>query len=1017
MTEYEFSAFLILRTPYLSLEKFSLLKIDDLLVSQVFKTSLFLANPSLFNIIQQKNFLWSNLNTKEKNSLTRYYNRYSFRPTPFGGFATFSLTLWGQHKNLRLTSPFNYEAHVSLDQTYFKTLGERINDLDISRKHYLLNPALYAWGKDYRFIKTSLSADSPHIFFDLESFEKNKLTTGILDYLTTGRKQGIEIINCIRTITVCDEVTASDYLTFLVTAGIVISDASINIIGQDYIERILDQVPPLNHFHKVLNGVLQNLKQINIHDLEALISINGRLNELLGVNVDQLPKQYFYAGLESKIQSGSLNDQYQDDIRDGIKALSLLVAPQQPATLQEFVHAFKLKYDKQKIPFLQAVDPDIGIGYGSIIKIESETELLRDVKFKSKPVIASSVEWSAVNRMLLSKWTADKANSKCIDLTDEDLRSLYDKQSFPSPPTMSVLFRVLEDGTYLESVGGVTATALLGRFAAWSKDVLNLTRSMANEEQKANPQVVFADIGQLSDQHTDNINRRPHSYDYEIPINVVSTLPVERQIALSDLWLSVVGDQLVLESKRLNKVIVPRLSSAYNYNRNHLALFRLLCDLQYQGVQGSYTFNLENYFPGMPDYPRVTYKRAILSLATWHLSTNEVDHLKRFKEDLAVENFNKLKEKRNLPQFISLSNFDQQLVFNLENTEEIKLLLDSLKRGSPAVLQEFIRPAPIVVDHTGSQTMVNQFVASLYKTKEVYRDIRSNDPVRDRHIPSDFVLGSKWLYLKFYCNPAIANELLVKKLLPYLSQVDNSQLHSWFYIRYRDSAYHIRLRLHVDEAAVGTVLSDLKKRINTTVKYYLIREYQADTYRREMERYGADLIETVEGVFYGSSELVVNFIKKSQLKTFAYSYHSLAFISVVQLLEAFIPNVDEQITFLERMVNVFYAEFSSDKTLKVDLDLKFREVRSEVVLLLADMNFYNKLGLRWAADLFALHLKRASHRSAHFPSKRTTQLLADLIHMHINRLFVDRQRNHELVVYYVLYKHFQSHRAKNRRSR
>ncbi|MDT3401044.1 lantibiotic dehydratase [Mucilaginibacter terrae] len=1013
--DYSYSKTLLLRSPSLSIKNYSL-SLDSLLKNPNLK-SIFFASPALYKLLEQKKFDPLLLTDGQIKSILRYFNRMCFRPTPFGTFASFTTIEWGEKEAIVLESPANFKTHISFDQTYLKPLAERINNLNINQKHYLLNPALYPWSKDYRFIKTSFSDNSPQIFFDLESFERNKLTTGILDYLHSGRKKGDEIIGLIRSITGCDEDTASDYLTFLVTAGIVISDTSINIIGQDYLERMLDQASEPNRFQKVFGDILQNLKKVEIHDLAALISISGRLNELLGINEEQQPKQYFYAGLESKIRSGCLGTDHQNDLRDGLKAMSVLVAPQQPAMLQDFINAFRLKYDKQKISLLQALDPDIGIGYGSLENVENETDLLRDVKFMSRQANQNSVVWSGVHRMLLSKWTAGKPNSNRIDLTDEDLSLLNKTQALPSPPTISVLFRVLEDGTYLESVGGVTATALLGRFAAWSKDVLSLTKSMVNEEQRANPNVIFADIGQLSDQHADNINRRPHSYEYEIPINVVSTLPVEKQIALPDLWLSVVGDQLVLESRRLNKVIIPRLSSAYNFNRNHLAIFRLLCDLQYQGVQGSYTFHLENFFSGMPAYPRVTYKHAILSLASWHLSADEVDLLKRSKEDPAIKIFNELKEKRNLPQFISLSNFDQQLVFDLENMEEVKLLLDSLKRGSPAVLQEFIRPAPIVLDHTGSQTMVNQFVASLFKTKEVYPGIRADAPLRDSHIPSDYVLGSKWLYLKFYCNPAIANELLVKKLLPYLSQIDKGQFHSWFFIRYRDSAYHIRLRLHIEENAIGLVLSGLKKRINSTVKYHLIREYQADIYKREMERYGADLIESVEGMFYGSSELVVNFIKKTYLKTFAYSYHSLAFVSVVQLLEAFIPDIDEQISFLEQMVNIFYAEFSSDKTLKVDLDLKFRELRAEVGLLLGDEMFYDKLGLRYSANLFTLHLNNVRRRSAQFESKRNTQLLADLVHMHINRLFVDRQRNNELVVYYVLYKYFQSHRAKNKTNR
>ena len=47
-----------------------------------------------------------------------------------------------------------------------------------------------------------------------------------------------------------------------------------------------------------------------------------------------------------------------------------------------------------------------------------------------------------------------------------------------------------------------------------------------------------------------------------------------------------------------------------------------------------------------------------------------------------------------------------------------------------------------------------------------------------------------------------------------------------------------------------------------------------------------------------------------------------------------------------------------------------------------------------------------------FSRERREQLLADIIHMHLNRLFADRQREQELVVYYCLHKQRLAARAK-----
>jgi hypothetical protein len=40
------------------------------------------------------------------------------------------------------------------------------------------------------------------------------------------------------------------------------------------------------------------------------------------------------------------------------------------------------------------------------------------------------------------------------------------------------------------------------------------------------------------------------------------------------------------------------------------------------------------------------------------------------------------------------------------------------------------------------------------------------------------------------------------------------------------------------------------------------------------------------------------------------------------------------------------------------------------------------------------------------------KLAGDLIHMHLNRLFNDKQRNHEFIIYYLLYKHYLSVEAR-----
>ena len=105
-------------------------------------------------------------------------------------------------------------------------------------------------------------------------------------------------------------------------------------------------------------------------------------------------------------------------------------------------------------------------------------------------------------------------------------------------------------------------------------------------------------------------------------------------------------------------------------------------------------------------------------------------------------------------------------------------------------------------------------------------------------------------------------------------------------------------------------------------------------------------------------------------------------------------------------------EFEDSKQVKMQLDNKYREYsmfinnmnknQSEITEIAGkkEYNSYLKtLGLlKTNAQLF-------------FPGK-LMKLAADIIHMHLNRLFNEKQRSHEFIIYYLLYKYYLSVKAR-----
>ncbi len=86
--------------------------------------------------------------------------------------------------------------------------------------------------------------------------------------------------------------------------------------------------------------------------------------------------------------------------------------------------------------------------------------------------------------------------------------------------------------------------------------------------------------------------RAPVLREYEIPFLGRSGAASENQIPVSDLRVSVAGNRIVLRSARLGREVIPRLTSAHNFWRGSLGVYRFLCMLQSQGRHGRHELEL-----------------------------------------------------------------------------------------------------------------------------------------------------------------------------------------------------------------------------------------------------------------------------------------------------------------------------------------------------------------------------------------------------------------------------------------
>lgn len=228
------------------------------------------------------------------------------------------------------------------------------------------------------------------------------------------------------------------------------------------------------------------------------------------------------------------------------------------------------------VPLSEAMDPEIGVGYGNFGEhlVENPLTDIFDNSNLSKLPKPAILDTEIHNFLLVCL-----IKGQTIRLEEFDGEKEITK--FPLPNTLSVMFRSWNGHPVIESLGGCTANTLLGRFTIASQELEGFAHQVVQIEERSNPDILFFDIGYQAERQFDNVNRRSKIYSHELPILTWSC--DQSPISFNDVLICVRNSEVLLWSRKYKKRMVPRVPSAYNYSRSNLPVFRFLCDLQHYG--------------------------------------------------------------------------------------------------------------------------------------------------------------------------------------------------------------------------------------------------------------------------------------------------------------------------------------------------------------------------------------------------------------------------------------------------
>jgi thiopeptide-type bacteriocin biosynthesis protein len=283
-----------------------------------------------------------------------------------------------------------------------------------------------------------------------------------------------------------------------------------------------------------------------------------------------------------------------------------------------------------------------------------------------------------------------------------------------------------------------------------------------------------------------------------------------------------------------------------------------------------------------------------------------------------------------------------------------------------------------------------------------------------------FIPGSEWVYFKIYTGTKIADAFLKKELYGYVNELmKNDIIDKWFFIRYSDPDFHIRLRLHLKETRnFSTVFNRFYEFFFSIVNTRLVWSIRCETYQREIERYGYNSISIIEDLFFIDSEFIIRLFSQLNEENPEQHRWKLSLVLIDSFLSAFSFELLQRKELLNTMAENYKKEFGfihhQDKK---QLNNEYRNYRKEIEKIMLCENENAKIVdiiKRREQFITPIAEKLAKMRKSNDLHISLNTLLTSIIHMTMNRWFRSKNRLHELMIYDFLFRYYSSEIAKEK---
>lgn len=762
-------------------------------------------------------------------SLVRYVTRLASRADLFGVAGAYLVGRFSGRPRLALGPRSELEVRVGLDSGMLQEVLRRAVQDSVTSHALVVRRNRDAYRVGGRFRVATRKPGTPH-----HRLVEIRPTPAVqLALEAAGEGAAVESLITALEARGTPSDDAEQIIQRLIGNGLLVPVARISVTGRDPTVQAIEALTSLPRGTEYADA---------IHRADAAVSgaprigrdlIDGVASAVRASGVGVTPRRCLQVNAR-RTGDGQLPHGVLKEMRRSIDLLARITPPGNEE-LTRFREAFERRFATRSVPLLEALDPDFGI------------------RLDAAPGAPASDAHSIARRRVLLD-LAERGRSTpdvTVELSERDLTGLSPERAARPPGAFALVASLLgrdaaavargEFQLVEPAVAGSSGARLLGRLCRGDPELEALAREHLQREAALTPEAIFAELSVAPETDAGlNVTQRPVLREWEIEYGGGSGAEPSRRLEPSDLLVSVENNEVVLRSARLGRRVIPSCTTAMNPQWVSLPAARLLLSLAYQGIRGFLGWGWDE-LADAPTLPRVTHGRTILSLRRWNVSPGEFADVAAGTDAAGFRRLQAWRRDRDLPRVVAFDHPKSRVLVDFGNVLSVDAFLAASHNLDILRFLEVPAPEQSPV-HGPDGHYAHELIVPFTLERPAGRpEQRSRQPPR-RLSDSQrrFAPGTEWLLASLYGPVAGADRVLVDHIEPLVARLrDAGLIDRWFFIRYADPSWHLRVRFHGPPGNLVTeVLPALHEAVTPAFGDDLLYRLTLDTYEREIERYG-----------------------------------------------------------------------------------------------------------------------------------------------------------------------------------